>query len=130
MKIDFMFERFKWIENLFRLQNEDREKVKYFLALIVSSVTISNDISIVRNFHCTVLKHTETKDLIEKGFFLWANVSKVIEMRDGLLFPSFFPSGALKLNRTRFKRGGSLKFSSSNAIFYPVLAIYFNRLFP
>lgn len=91
MKIDFMFERFKWIENLFCLQNEDREKVKYFHALIVSSVIISNDISIVRNFHCTVLKHTETKDLIEKGFFLWANVSKVIEMRDGLLFQASSP---------------------------------------
>lgn len=72
--------------NFFRSQNEDKGKVKYSLALIVSCVIISDDISIVWNCHCAVLKHTETKYFIEKGFFLCSNVSKVIETCDGLLF--------------------------------------------
>ena len=37
------------------------------------------------------LKHSETKDFIEKGFFLCSNVSKVIEMCDGLLFQASSP---------------------------------------
>lgn len=37
------------------------------------------------------LKHSKTKDFIEKGFFLCSNVSKVIEMCDGLLFQASSP---------------------------------------